>query len=87
MKAMLDDVSPSAAVTASSNDLAPSEDTIREKWPELAARYSSKPRVEVTPDDTPQEKKVYMPGEQAKELMARHDEVKNLVKDFELDIK
>lgn len=145
MKAMLDDTSPSAAVAASSSDLAPSEDTIREKWPELAARYSSKPRlasmltnttltisgdddsrtivfqvvneaqkewveskllhdlegnfrsiagsakiylrVEVTPDDTPQEKKVYMPGEQAKELMARHDEVKNLVKDFELDIK
>jgi len=145
MKSMLDDAAPSAAVAASSNDLAPSEDTIREKWPELAARYSSKPRlasmltnttltisgdddsrtivfqvvneaqkewveskllhdlegnfrsiagsakiylrVEVTPDDTPQEKKVYMPGEQAKELMARHDEVKNLVKDFELDIK
>ena len=38
-------------------------------------------------DDAPVQKMVYMPGEQAKELMAQNDEVKNLVKDFELDIK
>ena len=44
-------------------------------------------RVEVLPDDSPQEKKIYMPGEQAEALMAENDEVKNLVKDFELDIK
>ena len=44
-------------------------------------------RVEVTPDDSPQEKKIYMPSDQAKELMAHNDEVKSLVKDLELDIK
>ena len=44
-------------------------------------------RVEVTPDDAPQEKKIYMPSEQAEALMAQNDEVKNLVKDLELDIK
>ncbi|MBO5311728.1 MAG: DNA polymerase III subunit gamma/tau [Bacteroidales bacterium] len=44
-------------------------------------------RVEVAPDNAPQEKKVYMPSEQAKELMSRNDEVKSLVKDLELDIK
>jgi hypothetical protein len=43
--------------------------------------------VEVTPDDSPQEKKIYMPSDQAKELMAQNEEVKSLVKDFELDIK
>ena len=44
-------------------------------------------RVEVTPDDTPQEKKIYMPSEQAEALMAQNDEVKSLIKDLELDIK
>ena len=44
-------------------------------------------RVDVVPDDAPQQKKVYMPSEQAKELMAQNEEVKSLVKDFELDIK
>ena len=44
-------------------------------------------RVDVIPDDAPQQKKVYMPSEQAKDLMARNEEVKSLVKDFELDIK
>ena len=125
--------------------LAPSEDEIRAKWPELAKQYSDKPRlasmlssttlvvsgnddskmvvfrvvneaqkdwveskllhdlegnfrriigsmkiylrVEVLPDDSPQEKKIYMPGEQAEALMSENDEVKKLVKDFELDIK
>ena len=44
-------------------------------------------RVDVVPDDAPVQKKVYMPSEQAKELMAQNEEVKSLVKDFELDIK
>ncbi len=44
-------------------------------------------RVEVTPDDAPQEKNIYMPGEQAEALMKQNAEVKSLVKDFELDIK
>ena len=44
-------------------------------------------RVAVTPDDTPEQKKIYMPSEQAKELMAQNEEVKSLIKDLELDIK
>ena len=44
-------------------------------------------RVEVVPDDAPEQKKIYMPSEQAKELMNNNDEVKNLVKDLGLDIK
>ena len=44
-------------------------------------------RVSVTPDDAPEQKKIYMPSEQAKELMAQNEEVKSLVKDLELDIK
>ena len=44
-------------------------------------------RVEIAPDDTPQEEVVYMPGEQAKKLMAQNAEVKNLVQDLGLDIK
>jgi DNA polymerase-3 subunit gamma/tau len=43
-------------------------------------------RVDVTPDEA-QIPKVYMPSDKAKELMAGNDEVKNLVKDFGLDIK
>lgn len=44
-------------------------------------------RVTVAPDDTPQQKKIYMPSDQAKELMSQNEEVKSLVKDLELDIK
>ena len=44
-------------------------------------------RVTVTPDDAPEQKRIYMPGEQATELMKNNEEVKNLVKDLELDIK
>ena len=44
-------------------------------------------RVDVAPDDAPEQKKVYMPSEQAKELMDQNAEVKSLVKDFELEIK
>ena len=145
MKAMMTENQETASPVTSHNDQAPSDEEIRSKWPELAARYNDKPRlasmltsttiaitgddesktvtfrvvneaqkdwveskllhdlegnfraimksmkvylrVEVTPDDTPQEKKIYMPSDQAKELMANNDEVKSLVKDFELDIK
>ena len=44
-------------------------------------------RVAVAPDDSPQEKKLYMPGDQAEALMKENEQVKNLVKDLELDIK
>ncbi len=44
-------------------------------------------RVAVVPDDSPMQKKIYMPSDQAKELMASNEEVKSLVKDFDLDIK
>ena len=44
-------------------------------------------RVTVTPDDAPKEKKIYMPGDQAVELMAHNEEVKNLVKALDLDVK
>ncbi len=43
-------------------------------------------RVTVAPDEA-EEKKIYMPSDQAKELMSENDEVKNLVKDLGLDIK
>jgi hypothetical protein len=44
-------------------------------------------RVEVTPDDTPKEKKIYMPSEQAEVLMTENAEVNSLIKDLGLDIK
>ena len=44
-------------------------------------------RVAVSQDETPQEKKIYMPSDQAAELMKENEQVKNLVKDLELDIK
>ena len=145
MKAMMDETPTAAQDTVNEDSPAPSEEAIRSKWPELAAKYSNMPRlasmltsttltvsgndeskmvvfrvvneaqkdwveskllhdlegnfrsimgsmkvyvrVEVAPDDSPQEKKIYMPSEQAEALMAQNDEVKNLVKDFELDIK
>ena len=43
--------------------------------------------VTVMPDDAPEQKKIYMPSDQAKDLMARNEEVKSLVKDLDLDIK
>lgn len=43
-------------------------------------------RVSVVPDEA-RERKIYMPSDQAKELMSENDEVKNLVKDLGLDIK
>ena len=44
-------------------------------------------RVTVAVDDTPAQKKIYMPGEQAKELMSQNSEVEELVKALDLDIK
>ena len=44
-------------------------------------------RVAVTEDNSPEQKKIYMPSEQAKELMTHNEEVKSLVKDLGLDIK
>lgn len=44
-------------------------------------------RVAVAIDDTPDQKKIYMPGDQAKELMAQNSEVEELVKALDLDIK
>ena len=44
-------------------------------------------RVEVTPDDEPQEKKIYMPSEQAGVLMKENSEVNDLIQDLGLDIK
>jgi DNA polymerase-3 subunit gamma/tau len=44
-------------------------------------------RVAVAVDDTPDQKKIYMPGDQAKELMAQNSEVEELVKALDLDIK
>ena len=44
-------------------------------------------KVTVMPDDAPEQKKIYMPSDQAKDLMARNEEVKSLVKDLDLDIK
>lgn len=43
-------------------------------------------RVSVIPDSEVKQT-VYMPSEQARDLMSKNEEVKNLVKDFELDVK
>ena len=43
-------------------------------------------RVSVVPDNEVKQT-IYMPSEQAKDLMSKNEEVKNLVKDFELDVK
>ena len=43
-------------------------------------------RVAVLPD-TEVKQTIYMPSEQAKDLMSKNEEVKNLVKDFDLDVK
>ena len=135
-----DEMSSKAAETP-----APEDEVIRTKWPELAQKYSDKPRlssmllstsltieqdsdvkivtfrvvneaqkewveskllydlesnfrsllgsakinlrVSIEPDEPTAPRKAYMPSEQAKELMDENTEVKNLVKDFGLDIK
>ena len=145
MKAVMEGTQEKAAPIQSQDAPAPADDVLKSKWPDLAKKYSDKPRlasmlsstsltitgndeskmvifqvvneaqkdwveskllhelegnyrglvgsmkvylrVEVAPDDTPDQKKIYMPSEQAKELMDNNDEVKNLVKDLGLDIK
>jgi DNA polymerase-3 subunit gamma/tau len=144
MKAVMSDEKPKTT-TVSKDAPAPSEEEIREKWPELALKYKHLDRlcsmlntttlnisgtddhklivfrvvneaqknwveakmlhdlegnlrvilksmkvslrVEVTPDDTPKEKKIYMPSEQAEVLMTENAEVNSLIKDLGLDIK
>ena len=144
MKTIMEDA-PAATPAASTDEPAPSEEEIRRKWPELAERFKSKPRlasmlsnttltisgddtsktivflvdnlsqkewveakllhelegnlrvllksmkiylrVDMVPDDAPQEQKIYMPSEQAQVLMSENPEVTGLVKDFALDIK
>ena len=145
MKSMMSDEQRPQEQAVSKEAPAPSEDEIREKWPELALRYKHLDRlcsmlntttlsfqdtgdfktvifrvvneaqktwvetkmlhdlegnlraimksmkiylrVEVTPDDAPQEKKIYMPSEQAGVLMKENSEVNGLIKDLGLDIK
>ena len=144
LKSVMDEPQTVAAA-AEKEDVVPSDDEIKAKWPGLAQMYSEKPRlasmlttttldiveadgfktvtfrvvndaqrewveskllhelegsfrkvvgsmkvylrVAVAPDDSPQEKKIYMPSDQAAELMRENEQVKNLVKDLELDIK
>ena len=144
LKAVMDEPQ-NVTVVAEKEDVVPSDDQIKAKWPGLAQMYNDKPRlasmlttttldmseadgfktvtfrvvndaqkewveskllhelegnfrkvvgsgkvylrVAVAPDDAPQEKKIYMPGDQAAELMRENEQVKNLVKDLELDIK
>jgi hypothetical protein len=44
-------------------------------------------RVEVAPDDSPREKKIYMPREQAEVLRQENSEVNSLIQDLALDTK
>ena len=144
LKSVMDEPQAETAA-APKEDVLPSDEQIKAKWPELAKLYGDKPRlasmlttttldmaeadgfktvtfrvindaqkdwveskllhelegnfrkvvgsmkvylrVDVAPDDSPQEKKIYMPSDQAAELMRQNEQVKNLVKDLELDIK
>ena len=145
MKAVMEGTQEAAAPTQTEDSPVPSDDILKNKWPELSKQYADKPRlasmlgsttltitgnedskmvvfrvvneaqkdwveskllhelegkyralvgsmkvylrVDVAPDDAPEQKKVYMPSDQAKELMDQNAEVKSLVKDFELEIK
>jgi chromosomal replication initiation ATPase DnaA len=56
------------------------------RFQRITGSAAVRPRVDVTPAE--EVKPVaYMPEDKAKELMAENEEVKNLVKDLELDIK
>ncbi len=44
-------------------------------------------RVAILPDDSVNTPKVYLPSEKAKALMSENSEVKNLIVDFDLDVK
>ncbi len=145
MKAVMEGTQETAAPVQTEDSPAPSDEVLKNKWPELSKQYADKPRlasmlsstsltitgneeskmvvfrvvneaqkewveskllhelegkyralvgsskillrVDVAPDDAPEQKKVYMPSDQAKELMDQNAEVKSLVKDFELEIK
>ena len=145
MKAVMDGQQEKTTPVQAQDAPVPSDETLRERWPELAKAYADKPRlasmlsstslvisggddskmvvfrvvndaqkewveskllhelegryrnlvgsmkvylrVDVVPDDSPQQKKIYMPSDQAKELMSQNDEVKSLVQDLGLDIK
>ena len=145
MKAVMEGTQETAAPTQNEDSPVPSDEVLKNKWPELSKQYADKPRlasmlssttltitgnedskmvvfrvvneaqkdwveskllhelegryralvgsmkvylrVDVVPDDAPEQKKVYMPSDQAKELMDQNAEVKSLVKDFELEIK
>lgn len=57
---------------------------------ETFRRLSKLPKLRLVPEvqpEAPEEKKLYMPAEKARDLIARNTEVKELVKDLELDIK
>ncbi len=143
LKSMMDEPQAAAPVQAA-DDILPSDDVLKEKWPALADIYRDKPRlaamlstttldiaedggyktvtfrvvneaqkdwveskllhelegnyrkvagsmkiylrVMVQPDDTPEQKKIYMPGDQAEVLMKEQEGVRELVKVLELDI-
>ena len=145
IKSMMDDSKEIAPSQIQEEDVLPSDETLKSRWPVLAGKYNDKPRlasmlntttldivetdgfktvtfqvvndaqkewveskllhelegnyrkiigsmkvylrVAVAVDDTPQQKKIYMPGEQAKELMSQNNEVEELVKALDLDIK
>ncbi len=44
-------------------------------------------RVDIKPDDEVQSPKIYMPSDQAKELMETNSEVRNLIVDLDLDVR
>ena len=145
IKSMMDDSKETAPSQAQEEDILPSDEVLKNRWPVLAGKYNDKPRlasmlntttldiveadgfktvtfqvvndaqkewveskllhelegnyrkiigsmkvylrVAVAVDDTPEQKKIYMPGEQAKELMSQNSEVEELVRALELDIK
>ena len=145
IKSMMDDSKETAPSQMQEEDVLPSDEVLKNRWPVLAGKYNDKPRlasmlntttldiveadgfktvtfqvvndaqkewveskllhelegnyrkiigsmkvylrVAVAVDDTPEQKKIYMPGEQAKELMSQNSEVEELVRALELDIK
>ncbi len=56
------------------------------KFRQVSGDTGIKLRVDVTPEEERQQT-VYMPSEKAKDLMAKNDEVRNLVSDFGLDVR
>ena len=146
LKSMMEDTPSADALAVKSADApAPEDAAIKAMWPELAEKYSDKPRlasmltsstltiepdgeykvvtfrvvneaqkewveskllheletnlrtlvesakvnlrVSVVPDEPMAPKKLYMPSDQARELMDQNAEVKSLIQDLGLDIK